>query len=228
MKLIVSMALIILLAACSSVTRVHQKHSVKDLTEAYSQMSSVELENVSLNVEIFSVSSFEGNTYYFNPETAKLVDFGAYKSPAILVRHDRNEGNVIVIRSYVVKSKETPLYLFYPIITALDIEGNKIAEVLPKYEFSFYENVLKNEFAVPESTEFIVVHTSPSFTGMSFNESLTGSAGEVNPIAMGITAALGGAAGGAIYGAAATGGSTSDPDSFVFSVGGAITIAYKE
>lgn len=212
------------LAACASQGRVQQTESAREIVRAYTEASAIPISRALQTLSSVEPAVYTKSKIFINPASAKLVDFGSYMSPALLIERKENQSELI-LRSYVVQSVEPPLYLFYPIITALDQDGRPISEILPESEFKFYDNVLTNEFKIPNEAEHLLIHTSPAFTGMSFNETASRSSGSVEIIGIGVASAFAGPVGGAIYTAAnSSAKAPEEREGFVFSVGGSITI----
>ena len=124
----------------------------------------------------------------------------------------------IVIKSYVISPKAGPKYLFYPVITSYDEQLNKIAEILPLYEFVFKDNILTNTFNMPQKSKYLLIHSKPKFMGMEFSES---DSGDDSAKKASMAAVLGGAIGG-IFGAFSSGSTEDRP--FYFAPGGAISV----
>ena len=109
----------------------------------------------------------------------EMINFGEFTSPSIIIKYDKSS---IIIDSYVVEPAIGQLYMFYPIVTALDSNFKVLRETYPKYEFDFTDNVLSNQFELPLETSYVVMHTKPEFTGMEFNESAD-NASSLDPLA---------------------------------------------
>ncbi len=232
MKQLITCILIVCLSGCSTVTRVHQKKSLSKIVSEYSNKEPIGLKNIgTTSIKITPVESLTSGGYLMDADSTTMIDFGEFVSPGIIVHFNARNDQEVIIESFVVKSKEKPLFLFYPVITALDGEFNKITEVFPEYEFDFNDNVLENLFRLPGNTRNIIIHTMPKFTGMKFIESsfrMESTGGfDSTGLGIGVAIALGGPVG-AIGGAIASSPTFKTyvriENEFIFSIAGAISI----
>jgi hypothetical protein len=138
--------------------------------------SSLELPTLSTNEAIRSprskkMSQTKAELYIKPASDAMLVDFGGYRSLAIVLEDDVPSASVIKVKSYLAKTSNGGLTLFYPLLTLVDEHGKIIRTIKPKYEFRFDKDTLINEFVLSESSKYIFVHTSPEFAQYSFVDS---------------------------------------------------------
>ncbi|WNC67265.1 hypothetical protein RI845_12125 [Thalassotalea nanhaiensis] len=226
-KILISSLVLICLCGCASTepTRVYQEKSLSTLVYEFSKVKPTKLSQLDKAAfKRITVQSLQNSKFAINSSTSHLINFGEYVSPAIIFPYDSNKSEHITVASYVVKAKEKPLYLFYPVLTAIDKDGNIISEELPKFEFNFQKNTLRNEFKLPENTAYLIIHTKPQFTGMEFGESASDSNVDKMGLGVAIATAFGGPAGFAAGGAVASSDNSNDDGDFIFSIAGAISV----
>jgi hypothetical protein len=106
---------------------------------------------------------------------------------------DASKPRTLKIRSYVTLGEDGSASLFYPVLSFVDAQFRVVQTIKPKYEFAFTDNVLTNEFDVPQGMERVLVHSADAvlrdaFTGQT-------SPGQATGGAYGVAGALGGALG---------------------------------
>ncbi|WP_133406979.1 hypothetical protein [Parashewanella tropica] len=219
---------ILILTGCVSVPTYKSKSTYQQAQTSCIQKTALSVNDHTIQrLNLVNLKRLNKKYFEINNKTCQLVNYGDYKSASIAFELNEKRNNTLVINSQVVKSKDKKFYLFYPVITTLDSKYEKIQEILPKYEFQFKDNVLTNTFKLPESTKYILVHTKPEFTGMTFDESTVRyeSANKLSGLAVAL-AVVGGAAGGAVGGAINADNSyvQQRSDTFTFSNAGAIKV----
>lgn len=202
-------------------TRARQNVTLEGINQAFSSKDSVPLDRIGSELASMPILELTKRRIEIDPMSAQIVQFDGFRSPAILVDLGEKAKSDLKIESFVTQGGGGHLYLFYPIITTLGPKLVPIMTVLPRYEFDFNENVLTNEFAIPSGVRYILIHTSPDYVRMSFNESKQ----YPSKIGPGIAAAVGGLVGGVIISAVESNEQKRAPDSFVFSWGGMIEAA---
>jgi hypothetical protein len=159
-----------LTSACQINKRVTSNTSISHAEMLFSQQVHVPMGEASVLNKAYKYNKHSSKILGIYPSTAELVNFGTFISPAKAVMLPENIEH-LVIESYVTSASSGQMFLFYPVITAFDEEKNLIGLIKPRYEFNFEENVLQNQFFIPEKARYILIHTTPEFTGMSFTES---------------------------------------------------------
>lgn len=168
--LIVASLLLLFMSGCQVNKKVSSTFSVVQIERELKSIAPVDLRSESLFYKSRKVKSSGTEMIAVLPGLAKLVNFGSYLSPAMAFELT-DSTNVLVIESYVTSTPEGSLHLFYPVLSIFDKDLVFLGEVKPDYEFAFTDNVLKNRFTLPTGTHYVIAHTMPEFTGMSFSES---------------------------------------------------------
>ncbi|ABE54191.1 hypothetical protein Sden_0903 [Shewanella denitrificans OS217] len=167
---VVLIIMMLFLSACQLNKRVKSHTSIAQAEQMFNQRVPIAVTNLALFNNAYEHKKGSSGVLGIFPDTATLVNFDTYLSPAKVVILPHNTKNII-IQSYVSSASNGAMFLFYPLITAFDNDKRQLAQIKPRYEFEFDKNVLSNQFVLPEKTRYILIHTTPEFTGMSFTES---------------------------------------------------------
>jgi hypothetical protein len=97
------------------------------------------------------------------PGQTPLVTMGKMDLLVVPLLIDGSKSHVIKVRSRVVKRENGSFTLFYPILSYVDQDFRVYQTIKPKYEFAFSENVLTNEFEIPQGVERILIRTDEEF-----------------------------------------------------------------
>lgn len=90
------------------------------------------------------------------------TDFGEYQSLAFPVIFQQDlPATDVLINSYMVKPKKGRKFILYPLVTAFNSEKSMLGTLLPSNESDIKGNTIKNIFAVPEGTRYLLLHTDP-------------------------------------------------------------------
>lgn len=169
-KTVLILMTILIIPSCQVNKRLHTNMSLNETELILSLTNPISIDNVSLLDKATNYEKSVNKNIKLFPNTTSIIDFGPYISLAKAITPPI-KGNELVIESYVTSTPTGELYLFYPVITVFDNQKKRISLVKPRYEFEFNDNVLRNHFLLPPGTTYILIHTTPEFTGMSFTES---------------------------------------------------------
>lgn len=155
------------------------------------------------------------------PPDAQKVNFGTYDSLSIAIENDVPNAATLIVRSHVVRTSDGKLVLFYPILSILDSSGAIINTIKPQYEFAFSKDILTNEFILPQSVKYFLIHTAPEFAQYTFLDPQS-----VNPTP-GIFRSIVKAQGGLIGALATDTEKPNKTEDFNLGGGGVINVQYK-
>lgn len=161
---------ILMISGCQVNKRVSGKMSLNEAELAFSLITPISIDNATLLETAINYDRTVNKNIQSYPNTTSIVNFGSYISLAKVITAPI-KSNKLVIESYVTSTSTDERYLFYPVISVFDNQKNRIDLIKPRYEFEFNDNVLTNHFLLPPETAYILIHSTPEFTGMSFTES---------------------------------------------------------
>lgn len=167
---IIVLTVTLLVSACQVNKRVKSKVSLIEVEHTLSLTNQISINDVTLLNVASETEKLKNKLIQFTPNHTTFINFGSYSSLAKVITVPIND-NRLVIESYVTSTKTGELYLFYPVLTVFDNQKKYISLIKPRYEFEFNDNILRNHFTLPPDTKYIIIHTTPEFTGMSFTES---------------------------------------------------------
>lgn len=167
---IIFLTVTLLVSACQVNKRVNSKVSLIEVEQTLSLTNQISIDDVTLLDDAEESENLKNKLIQFTPNNTNFINFGSYSSLAKVITVPLDD-NHLVIESYVTSTDTGELYLFYPVITVFDNQKKLISLVKPRYEFEFNDNVLRNHFTLPKDTKYIIIHTTPEFTDMSFTES---------------------------------------------------------
>ena len=155
---------LVLIGCAATSTRVKQEKTLENHIVEFSTIKPQQVNSLTIANKIHAITNEMQTAVQIDVFNIEMINFGEFTSPSIIIEYDKSS---IIIDSYVVEPAIGQLYMFYPIVTALDSNFKVLREKYPKYEFDFTDNVLSNQFELPLETSYVVIHTKPEFTGRS-------------------------------------------------------------
>lgn len=226
-------AIILLLNGCttSSVITGNERITSKTLEHIQNAISEKETTTIADLIDRSTPLSDHEYDIEINEESAHAISIDNYK---VLARSFQADGiDQLNISSYIIQVPNAPDYLFFPVLSAYNKNGDLLEKVEPLEDYSIEYGVLKAVFPIPPTTSTIIIHTEEKYLKIA---SMDGQKGGLSPnksytngdIGIAIGALAGGAIGGIIAGAIAANNNdiynNSPPENYFFGPGGVVDI----
>lgn len=169
-----------------------------------------------------------------NASSSELVEIKGRKYLSVAYSINESEFKSLQISSYIVPVKNSPDYLFFPVISQFDSEYRLIETTYASEDFLITEGALRTSYVVAPSTSYILFHTDERYLSIG---SIDGEQGGLSPTgnyssvdingAVVVASILGGAIGGALAGGLISTSfeyESAPPENFYFGSGGIFDI----
>ena len=152
----------------AGIAQVMLEHTPEELqasaaSEGVTSLSDIVATDSAFDMAISTTKKAGRNMHLVGGKFSRLVDFGEHESPAALVRiTNENLPSKLRVDSYLIKPKKGKKFVLFPYVIAFDESGTLLERLQPLEESRAKGNTIGNVFALPATTRYLLIHSSPA------------------------------------------------------------------